>query len=41
MVELDAESKKRLYKLSFRELLDFLVGLNYICEKDSSLLHEI
>jgi hypothetical protein len=39
--ELDAESKKRLYKLSFRELLDFLVGLNYISEKDSSLLHEI
>ena len=30
-----------MYKLSFRELLDFLVGLNYISEKDSSLLHEI
>jgi hypothetical protein len=39
--KLDADLKKRLYKLSFRELLDFLVTLNYIDKKDSDLLHEI
>ncbi len=39
--ELDAESKNHLYKLSFRELLEFLVELNYISKEDSSRLHQI
>jgi hypothetical protein len=40
-IELDAESKKRLYKLGFRELVGFLVDQKYISKEDRSLLHQI
>jgi len=39
--KLDAKTKKPLYKLSFRDLVDFLIGLNYIDKKSYGLLHEI
>jgi|SRR5215212_5100426 len=39
--KLDAESKEHLYKLSFRELLNFLVAVDYTSEKDSNVLHQI
>jgi hypothetical protein len=38
---LNTETKKPLYRLNFRDLVDFLMELNYIDKKTYDLLHQI